>query len=971
VSSRRRQGRGGTRGSAATAAAVVVALAASVPAYFIGPNSEYAAVVALYLITSGVLVGDPDRRGVAAGWLIYAALASGQAALCALILAGALPDRALVPVGPDAESAWVYASGQVFLQLIYLAAFLAGRALQRRYRALGRQIEEASRAAARREALLEEARAEYRRALVAGRRGWFAGASGVALARGLDGPARDAAPAPPVPEPRQGPDLAAHLAASGPLPEADLRDLVDQVSRALESLHGRGQSHLDVRPRALTREGGESGTWHLVDAATTQLEAARDPRGDAASMLAYAAPERLHGEHAGSPADLYGLTASLYAAITGCDPFDPAAVALRGAIAATRPRDPRLLASVSDDLAAVLRMGMATAPDDRFASAAELRRAFLAAIDGRLDRDIRAAAAQLEARDPWHRAAPSRPLTSPAEDAGRDPTPPASSPATRSAPPPPMSRAAAAPSSDAWHLAYVTMMRGFCTAVTALCVFGAAYLALISRDRDLLYAAWACLAGIVALAWWHWQHARHRPGSVLVWHWVLAAILTVGPALAIGLHSGFAAVVAAFVFAGGMFRGPVRGGAKDRRWAEVIGICAGHTAAFVLIAAGVLPDRAEIPVFMPDVWPGQAVLRHCLVLGIYAAAFAAGRAIDRRHEALSLEVEAAARDAARAEALLVTAREEIDRAVAGDSGGLFSGLSLGGYEVRRMLGRGGVGEVYEAVHSATGQLVALKLLRRERAAEAWHARRLRSEATALRLVQSAHVARIVDAGDLEGDIPFVAMDFIPGTSLADLLRQRGAIDVRAAGELVRDIGTGLEDVHRAGVLHLDIKPGNLIRAGAAGWRLVDFGTAQLIDTGGAPPIVSGTPSYMSPEQARGAALDRRSDLYSFCLVLYRALTGRPAFAIRDPADVESAAAVGPPDPRAYAELSRDLGSVLRIGLARRPADRFASAAELRDAFCAALEDRLPAALRRRGAELLAREPWGISPLAHSRVTLPP
>ncbi len=514
------------------------------------------------------------------------------------------------------------------------------------------------------------------------------------------------------------------------------------------------------------------------------------------------------------------------------------------------------------------------------------------------------------------------------------------------------------------------MMRGFCTAVTALCVVGGLYIAAITDDIDLLRTAWACLAGIVLLAWWHWLHARHRPGSVLVWHWVLAAILTVGPALAIGLHSGFAAIVAAFVFAGGMFRGPVRGGARDRRWAEVIGICAAHTAAFLLIAAGVLPDRAEIPVFSPG-GPGQAVLRHCLVLGIYAAAFAAGRAIDRRHEALSLQVEAAARDAARAEALLVTAREEIERAVAGDSGGLFSGLSLGGYEVGRLLGRGGVGEVYEAVHAASGQLVALKLLRRERASEAWHARRLRSEATALRLVRSDHVARIVDAGDLEGDIPFVAMEFIPGTSLADLLRRRGAIDARAAGELVRDVGTGLEDVHRAGVLHLDIKPGNLIRApGAAGWRLVNFGTAQLVDTGGAPPVVSGTPSYMSPEQARGAALDRRSDLYSFCLVLYRALTGRPAFAIRDPADVESAAAAGPPDPRAYAELSADLESVLRIGLARMPSDRFAGAAELRDAFAAALEDRLPAGLRRRGAELLAREPWSMSPHAHPRVKLP-
>ncbi|HKE13794.1 MAG TPA: serine/threonine-protein kinase [Kofleriaceae bacterium] len=954
------------------AAAVVAALAASVPAYFLGPNSEFAAVVALYLITSGVLIGG-GRAGAAAGWIIYVALAAGQAALAGLILAGVLPDTAIVPVGPGRESFWVYGSGQAFLQLVYLAAFLAGRALQRRYRALGRQIEEASRAAARREALLDEARADYRRALVAGRRGWFAGASGLAATAPL------APPPPAAPRRATGPasgrgqpDLAAHVAASGPLADSDLRALVDDASRALEAVHDAGQLHLDVRPRALVRVAGGAGrAWQLLDPAITQLEAARDPESDPTAVLAYAAPERLHGALAGAAADLYGLAASIYAAATGADPFDPGEVPLRGAAmaAAPRPRDPRRLATIPGDLACALRIGLASAPEDRFASAGELRRAFLAAIDGRLDDALREAATRLEVRDPWRaEAAPPVPAARAATTAGTTTTrttttrttttrtttartTTARTTTTRTTP-------ALGPSlsGDAWHVAYVTMMRGFCAAVTALCVTGGIYIAAVTHDRGLVHAAWACLAAIAILAWWHWQSARSRPGSVMVWHWVVAAMLTVGPALAIGLQSGFAAIVAAFVFAGGMFRGPVRGGDKDRRSLEVIGVCAAHTVAFALIAAGVLPDRAQIPVFSPGDWTGLGYVRQLAVLAVYAAAFAAGRAIDRRHEALSLDVEAAARDAARAESLLVTAREEIERALAGDSGGLFSGLRLGDYQVGRLLGRGGVGEVYEATRTSTGRPVALKLLRRERAAEAWHARRLRSEAVALRRVHSAHVARIVDAGDLEGDIPFVAMDFIPGASLADILRQSGAVDRRALGELVRDIGGGLDEVHRAGVLHLDVKPGNLIRStGAAGWKLVDFGTAQLIDTGTAP-IVSGTPSYMSPEQARGAALDHRSDLYSFCLVLYRVLTGRPAFAARAPADIALAAA-GPPDPRAYADLSPDLEAALRIGLAHHPADRFATAADLRDAFAAALARRLPSPLRRRGAELLAREPW--------------
>ncbi|HTE49458.1 MAG TPA: protein kinase [Kofleriaceae bacterium] len=1079
-------------GSLATGAAVVVALAGAVPGYYIGPTSAFSALVALCVIATGVLIGGPDDRGSAAAWLIYGGLAAGQAIACALLLLGVLPDRAMVPFSMGALGWGQVGSAHAFLQLVYLAAFLGGRGLRRRYRALGLQIEESTRAAARREALLEEARSEYRRALLVGRSTWLAGIGGRALGGELggtwshgdssSGPGGEGASVALAPDPRarpderapelraparvDAPDLGAWLRASGPLPVDDLRALVDQIGRAVEDLHAGGEVHLDVRPRHIRRVSdpstGAGARWTLVHAAAAQIEAARDPGADPSALLAYAAPERLHGAHAGAPADLYGLTASLYVAVTGCDPYDTGEAAVRGAgIDAGAPRDPRARGRRADaGVAAVLRIGLASAPADRFASAAELRRAFLAALDGTLDDGVRAAAAALEQRDPW------RPVDDPNAPRGQDPGPgpdidsgsmpgeltrsirddrptptpgpgnghdsgaihidtPSTSPAPaststsisnststsasmststapsggadrgrpsaqdsgsgrghRRGPDPgdltpdpgdphlPASRRdhrdateRVAPrqpdprSADAWHRAYLAMMRAFCTVVTVLCVAGGFYLIVIVDDRELLHLAWICLAGIVVAAWLHWTLVRHRPGVTIVWPWVVAGALTAGPAMAIGLHTGFAAIVTVLVFAGGMFRGPVRGGSRDRRVMVLVGICAAHAAAFALIATGAVGDHGSIPVFTPRLTLVEATLRQLVVLGLYTAGFAAGRAIDRRHEALSLEVEVTAREAARAEALLVTAREEIDRVLASESGGLFSSLRLGVYDVGRLLGRGGVGEVYEARHAVTGQLVALKLLRRDRAAEAWHARRLRSEATALGRVRSDHVARIVDGGDLDDEIPFVAMEFIRGTSLAALLRERPSIDRATLAELVRDVGRGLGDVHAAGVLHLDIKPGNLIRsAGAGGWLLVDFGTAQLIDTG-TGPLVSGTPSYMSPEQARGDALDPRSDLYSFSLVLYRAVTGRPAFAVRDPGEVETATAGGPPDPRAYADLSPDLELVLRIGLAASSDDRFASAAELGDAFAAALGDCLPAPLRRRGAELLARQPW--------------
>ncbi|HWM84890.1 MAG TPA: serine/threonine-protein kinase [Kofleriaceae bacterium] len=928
----------------AIAAAVAGALAAGVPAYVLGPNSAFAAIVALCLIAAAVLVRDG-----AAAWLLYVALAGSQAIACGLILAG------VMPAGPDPpvalwvgdHSGLVHAAGQAFLQVVYLAGFLAGRSLQRRFRGLVRQIEESTRAAARREALLEEARADYRRALVAGRLGSVD--SAVAVAPESSDASNGRASEEMLADRLDEPDLAAWLRASGPLSRADLRALIEDVSRELEELHGAGALHLDVRPRTIRRAPDpDRVAWRLVDAAAAQLEAARDPGGDPVALLAYAAPERLHGEHAGAPADLYGLAASIYAAVTGRDPFDAGDAAVRGAGAASgAPRDPR--PRTGDDIALALRIGLATSPGDRFASAAELRRAFLGALDGDLDGAVRAAATELESRDPWRRAVPG-PRRSGPEPRASESRPPTSEPT-------PTPTSTSNPSNDAWHSAYVAMIRGMCFATTALCLAGGAFLWVIAADRDLLHFSWVCLTGIVDVVWWHLLVLRRRPGSDLIWPWVVAATLTIGPALTVGLHSGFAAIVTVLLFAGGLFRGPVRGGENDRRRLVLAGVCVPHLVAFTLIAAGVLDDAGTISVFPPGTGMAGAVLCHACVLAVYATAFTAGRAVDRRNQALSFEVEAAARDAARAEALLVSAREELDRALTGDSGGLFSRLRLGAYDIGRLLGRGGVGEVYEARHAVTGQLVALKLLRRDRAAEAWHARRLRSEAAALRRVDSPHVARIVDGGDLDGDIPFLAMEFIPGTSLAAILRESGSITPATLGQLVRDVATGLDDVHRAGVLHLDVKPGNLIRGAADGWQLVDFGTAQLIDTGAAPPLVSGTPSYMSPEQARGAALDGRSDLYSFCLVLYRALTGRPAFAIRDPAEVEAAAAAGPPDPRGYAELSADLELVLRIGLATSPDDRFASAAELRDAFAAALRDSLPEPLRRRGAALLAREPW--------------
>jgi serine/threonine protein kinase len=265
------------------------------------------------------------------------------------------------------------------------------------------------------------------------------------------------------------------------------------------------------------------------------------------------------------------------------------------------------------------------------------------------------------------------------------------------------------------------------------------------------------------------------------------------------------------------------------------------------------------------------------------------------------------------------------------------------------------------VREGDGAAIALKLVRSDRAAEPIALELLAREASALARVASPCVATILEAGLADEDLPFVAMERIEGPSLADVLRAEGRLEGEVLRELVRDLCRGIRDVHDAGVVHRDLKPHNVMRArdadGSAQWKIVDFGLALHGISGGAH-TVGGTAAYVAPEQALGERVDPRADLYSACLVVYRALTGRPAFVGDDPQEVAlRARSSGPPDPRGLVSLSRELELVLRVGLAADPRDRFATARELSTALTNALDGAISDAHRTRGEALLARAPW--------------
>jgi serine/threonine-protein kinase len=348
---------------------------------------------------------------------------------------------------------------------------------------------------------------------------------------------------------------------------------------------------------------------------------------------------------------------------------------------------------------------------------------------------------------------------------------------------------------------------------------------------------------------------------------------------------------------------------------------------------------------------------------VYLGAFFAGSVVDRSYQALTVRAEATARDAAAKEALLVTARAELDRALSGAGEGLFTGTRVAGYLVGRLLGRGGMGEVYEGREVDGDERVAIKLLRRDRLGDARALRRFTIEASALRRVHSPYVAAVRYVSGADDDVSCIAMEYIDGVSLSALLRERERLEPRLVRSVIEDVGRGLHDVHRAGVIHRDVKPQNILltdQGPGQRWKLVDFGAAKLVGPEAATThhVIIGTPRYMAPEQVAGRA-DARSDLYSLCLVAYRALTGRPAFGGRDPVEIARvAAAGGPPDPSALVEISPDVALCLRIGLAAKPEDRFATASELLAAFDAAFDDRLEPHVRARARELLRRAPWG-------------
>jgi serine/threonine-protein kinase len=263
------------------------------------------------------------------------------------------------------------------------------------------------------------------------------------------------------------------------------------------------------------------------------------------------------------------------------------------------------------------------------------------------------------------------------------------------------------------------------------------------------------------------------------------------------------------------------------------------------------------------------------------------------------------------------------------------------YDVKEILGAGGMGVVYRAFDRELQEAVAIKTLRPEAmAGESVALERFKQEIRLARRIAHRNVVRTYDLGEV-GGVYYLTMEYVEGTSLKQLIASRGKLPVPVTLTIGKQLCRALEVAHAEGVIHRDVKPQNMVVEPSGFLKVMDFGIARLVN----PPkgkglteagVSIGTPDYMSPEQLSGSEVDARGDLYAAGVVLFECVTGRVPFEAETTWALVAKHLEEPvPDPRSLnGEVPAGLAGVILRAMAKSPADRYQSAAEMHDALAA-------------------------------------
>ncbi len=511
---------------------------------------------------------------------------------------------------------------------------------------------------------------------------------------------------------------------------------------------------------------------------------------------------------------------------------------------------------------------------------------------------------------------------------------------------------------DALHSEEVRRTRGFLRVGWVFALFALAALPSLPGDPRIAYTlAIAVAIGLVGSAWLYARLADATAYDRKLMG-VLAMVAVACGQLGILYAGAFSAAPLAVALGLYFFCRTEHVGSAIAIYVLAAG---SHAIEAVLVISGVIADPGFYPI--SDQASIQAQIAGQLNLQLaYMLVFWLAR-ITRRSSLRSIEqLQRATRLAAQRDVQVAELRRDLARVLEVGAAGRFTDQQFGMWKLGNVLGRGAMGEVYEASNEA-GDVAAVKLLRRELLSDPRHVERFLREVRVAGTIESPHVVRVIEASTSTDALPYLVMERLRGETLHELLRKGKTLAATELGALVEHASRVLELARERGIVHRDIKPQNLFRTTDGSWKVLDFGIALLDDSSGTLTRggVIGTPAYMAPEQARGEPVDHRADAYALAAVIYRCVTGRAPFVASDtPAVLYKVAHEAPLRPSWLARLSPAIDHVLAVGLAKSREQRF-SAVELAAAFAAAQRDQLSEDIVQRAGRAMAWSEADLNP----------